>query len=408
VSAPTIVIECSPGETRGALLRANAVWDVMHHRDATPSLVGGVYRGRVRRVDNGLNGAFVDIGTGADAFLRARDAAVPGERNRRHSRISDLVHEGAALDVEIVADGFADKGPRIARTAGAKPGGNAPAVLVPPPSAVAQILARFADSPAARIICGDAAVEGEARSWAAEHMPELDTGISRDGGGPFTSRGIEDAIAAALERRVRVAGGAELVFDTAEALCVIDVNSSSAPGKGGRAARDVNLKVMPEIARQLRLRNIAGAVVIDALRMAARDDRNRVLAALRSALKGDPAACHVLGVTNLGLIELTRTRTGLTLAERMLAPAAEPQPAVDAVAYDALRAAVRAGAATPSGGYVLHVAPEVAEALEGRLRDAAAAARRTLGALEIVGDAARTRARFEVVLGSARTDGGAT
>jgi hypothetical protein len=57
---------------------------------------------------------------------------------------------------------------------------------------------------------------------------------------------------------------------------------------------------------------------------------------------------------------------------------------------------------------VLHVAPEVAEALEGRLRDAAAAARRTLGALEIVGDAARTRARFEVVLGSARTDGGAT
>lgn len=408
MSGAIVLIERSPGETRGALMRGGAVWDVMHHRDATPSLVGAVYRGRVRRVDNGLNGAFLDIGLRAEAFLRARDAGLPGQRSRRHSRISDLVHEGAALDVAVVADGFADKGPRVARVPDAGDTGKAPDLVQPPPSPVARILARFVDGPGIRIVCAEAGVETDILAWARANGSDIEDRVSHETGSLFLEYGVDDAIAAALERRVRVSGGAELVFDTAEALCVIDVNSANAPGKAGRAARDVNLRVMPEIARQLRLRNIAGAVVIDALRMGSRDDRNRVLDALRSALRDDPAACHVLGVTNLGLIELTRTRSGATLSERMLAPAADPQPVVDAVAYDALRAAVRAAAATPAGSYELHVAHEVAEALEGRLRDACGAARQTLGALTIVGETAWPRSRFEAVVGSGRTTGSAS
>jgi ribonuclease G len=403
VKGTTVIIERSPGEIRGALLRGGQVWDVMHERDARPSLVGAVYRGRVRRVDVGLNGAFVDIGRGADSFLRARDAAVPGERGQRHARIAEQLHEGAAIDVRVVADGFADKGPRVARIADAAGNGapaKVPAELVPPPAPVARILDRLAEDPATSILCGDLASENAVREWAAAQNPGLLPRVSRAAGTLFATHGVEDAIEAALARRVRVAGGAELVFDTAEALCVIDVNAAQAPGKGGRAARDVNLKTIPEIARQLRLRNIAGAVVIDALRMSARDDCNRVLAALRTALKGDPAPCHVLGVTNLGLIEMTRTRVGSTLAERLLAPLPDPQPSVDAVAYDALRAAIRANAARPSGGCRLEVAPEVAAALSGRLQAARDEAARSVGALEVVGDPARVQARFDVVLGS--------
>jgi Ribonuclease G/E len=84
----TIIIDSGPGETRGALLRAGVVWDVVHHRNAEPSLVGAIYRGRVRKVDHGLNGAFVEIGQGPQAYLRARDGSDPADKTPRKVRRS--------------------------------------------------------------------------------------------------------------------------------------------------------------------------------------------------------------------------------------------------------------------------------------------------------------------------------
>ena len=400
----TIIIDSGPGETRGALLRAGVAWDVVHHRDAEPSLVGAVYRGRVRKVDHGLNGAFVEIGQGPEAYLRARDASDPADKMPRNARIGERVNEGMKIDVRVVADGFAAKGPRISRVTPdpAHADRPAPDCLLSPPSAVDLILERFVSSDTEQIICGDAAIENAARAWVAtgEH-PDIASGITRGSGDLFAKHDIEDEIEAALSRRVRIPGGAELVIDMAEAMCVIDINSAGAVGKSGRASRDVNQKAMPEIARQLRLRNIAGAIVIDALKMSARDDRNRVLSALRNALKDDPGACHVLGITNLGLIEMTRTRTGLSLADRMLALASAPGLSVDAVAYAGLRAVVRAAAAKPSGGYRLLVSQPVAEALGGRLQGARDQAAQTVGRLDIIAEDARANDRFGVMLGSA-------
>ncbi len=399
----TIVIDSGPGEVRGALLRAGVTWDVVHHRDAEPSLIGAVYRGRVRKVDHGLNGAFVDIGQGPEAYLRARDASDPAAKTPRNARIGERVNEGMQIDVRVMADGFADKGPRIARVTPDPmfTDRTASDCLESPPPAVGLILDRFVTADTEQIICGDAAIENAARAWAADNHPDLAECITRGSGDLFAKHDIEDAIDAALSRRVRIPGGAELVFDTAEAMCVIDINSAGAVGKSGRASRDVNQKAMPEIARQLRLRNIAGAIVIDALKMNARDDRNRVLGALRNALKDDPGACHVLGITNLGLIEMTRTRTGLSLADRMHVPASAPELSVDAVAYAGLRAVVRAAAATPSGGYRLLVSQPVAEALADRLKGACDQAAQTVGRLDVVAEADRANDRFEVMLGSA-------
>lgn len=398
----TIIIDSGPGEVRGALVRAGAAWDVVHHRDAEPSLVGAVYRGRVRKVDHGLNGAFVDIGQGAQAYLRARDASDPANKTPRNARIGERVNEGMQIDVRVVADGFAHKGPRIARVSPDPmfTDRTAPDCLESPPTAVALILERFANGDTEQVICGDAAIENAARAWAAENLTDLADAITRGSGDLFAKHDIEDAIEAALSRRVRIPGGAELVFDMAEAMCVIDINSGVAVGKSGRASRDVNQKAMPEIARQLRLRNIAGAIVIDALKMNARDDRNRVLGALRNALKDDPGACHVLGITNLGLIEMTRTRTGLSLADRMLTPSPAAELLVDAVAYAGLRAVVRAAAAKPSGGYRLLVSQPVADALGGRLKGACDQATQTVGRLNVVVEADRANDRFEIMLGS--------
>ena len=399
----TIIIDSGPGEVRGALVRAGAAWDVVHHRAAEPSLIGAVYRGRVRKVDHGLNGAFVDIGQGAEAYLRARDASNPADKTPRNARIGERVNEGMQIDVRVVADGFAEKGPRIARVTPDPmlSDRSVPDCLESPPSAVGLILERFATGDTDQVVCGDAAIENAARAWAAENLPDLAAAITRGSGDLFAKHDIEDAIEAALSRRIRIAGGAELVFDMAEAMCVIDINSAAAVGKSGRASRDVNQKAMPEIARQLRLRNIAGAIVIDALKMSARDDRNRVLGALRNALKDDPGACHVLGITNLGLIEMTRTRTGLSLADRMQTPAPAPELSVDAVAYAGLRAVVRAAAAKPSGGYRLLVSQAVANALADRLQGARDQAAQIVGRLDVVVETDRANDRFEVMLGSA-------
>ncbi len=405
MSDDVVLIEASPGEVRGALLRNGTAWDVIHHRDAAPSRIGACYMGRVRRIEPGINGAFVDIGLGTDAFLRARDAGIPGERSKRKSRIGEILHEGAAVAVRVVADAFADKGPRVARIA--EPDGadkpQVPSELVPPADPAAQILDRFAGERLTQVVCNDAAVENSVRDWVRANGLETQMVVERGRAALFAERGVEDAIEHGLARRIRIAGGAELVFDQAEALCVIDINSAGAPGKSGRASRDVNLKAMNEIARQLRLRNIAGAIVIDALKMGSRDDQKRVLDRLRGALRGDPGGCHVLGLTNLGLIEVTRTRIGPSLAERLLTAPDEPEPSAEAIAFDALRAVLRAAAKTPSGGYGLCVAPDVADTLEGPLRDAQAETARRVGRLDLLREPGRARARFEVMLGSGRS-----
>jgi Ribonuclease G/E len=402
MSGSAILIEASPGEVRGALIRNGDVWDVVHHRINSPSLIGATYRGRVRRVDAGINGAFVDIGVGIDAFMRARDASAPGERGARRARIAEILHEGIQIDVHVVADGFAEKGPRVARIAPLEKTRTekVPAVLVQPLDPVSYILERYAGDRVTAILCSDATTENQARAWCKANRRELFERITRERLGLFVEHGVEDAIEAALERRVGIPGGAELVFDQTEALCVIDINSAADVGKAGRGPRDVNSKAMPAIARQLRLRNIAGAIVIDALKMGSGDDRNRVLVRLRETLKGDPGSCHVLGMTNLGLIEVTRTRMGSSLAERLQGPFVNPLPAIEAVALEALRKVISTAAATPAGGYRLAVAPGVADLLEGPLKAALHDASQHVGQLVLMRETEWRYDRFEVMLGS--------
>ena len=124
----------------------------------------------------------------------------------------------------------------------------------------------------------------------------------------------------ALAPRIALQSGVEVLFEPGETLCAVDVDSAGAGGRQGRAPRrpvDVNLEAAPAIAQQLRLRNIAGAVVIDFVTMRSAYDRDKVQALLAEHLANDPVPTQIYGFTRLGLFELTRARRGPTLAAQL-------------------------------------------------------------------------------------------
>ncbi|WP_372400119.1 ribonuclease E/G [Azospirillum sp. HJ39] len=125
----------------------------------------------------------------------------------------------------------------------------------------------------------------------------------------FDLRDLDGAIAGLLDPRVPLPHGASLVIERTEALTVVDVNA----GERGNPL-DVNLDAAAEIARQLRLRNVGGIVVVDFVNMRGRGDAERVLAALSHAVDSDPVQTQVYGMSKLGLVELTRARRGTPLA----------------------------------------------------------------------------------------------
>lgn len=209
---------------------------------------------------------------------------------------------------------------------------------------------------------------------------------------------VEAEIEAALAPRVALPGGGELVFEPGETLTAIDVNSVGFVGKAMRAARDLNLAAAPELARQISLRNIAGAIVVDLLRMEALGDREAVLRAMREKLAGAPVECDVLGISRMGLLELTRRRRGPSLAELMLEPAMPARLRADAAALAALRRVM--ATARPGAGVTLAAAPEVVAELEGPLANALADAARTAGAIHLRAEPGWPRERAEVIIGA--------
>jgi ribonuclease G len=141
--------------------------------------------------------------------------------------------------------------------------------------------------------------------------------------GPMPAFEIDDVsgqVGTALAERIVLPSGVEVLFEPGETLTAVDVDSAEAGGRQGRAPRrpvEVNLEAAPAIAQQLRLRNLAGAVVVDFVTMRSAYDRDKVQAALAEALKDDPVPTQIYGFTRLGHFELTRARRGATLAAQL-------------------------------------------------------------------------------------------
>ena len=131
----------------------------------------------------------------------------------------------------------------------------------------------------------------------------------------FDAFSIENQIDKALKKRVWLPCGGYLIFDFCEALTVIDVNSGKMIlGRNlEETALRVNLEAADEIARQLRLRDVGGIVVIDFIDMKREVDRKLLLERMKAAVKSDRTQVSVEGITRLGLLELTRKRANATL-----------------------------------------------------------------------------------------------
>ena len=162
-----------------------------------------------------------------------------------------------------------------------------------------------------------------------ESMRELSSRISRrarskirryDGmKGVFTHYGVEHQLRNAFARQVPLKSGGYLVIDETEALIAVDVNTGHYKGNGSQedAIREVNLEAVEEVARQLRLRNIGGLVVLDLIDMKSRKHQREVYRALKDALRRDRARTNVLEISELGLLEMSRQRQDSSILSQL-------------------------------------------------------------------------------------------
>ncbi|MBO8128598.1 MAG: Rne/Rng family ribonuclease [Peptococcaceae bacterium] len=136
----------------------------------------------------------------------------------------------------------------------------------------------------------------------------------------FEYYGVNQEISKALERRVWLRCGGYLIFDQTEALTVIDVNTGKYTGRIDLedTVFKTNIDAAVEIVRQLRLRNLGGIIIIDFIDMSTEEHRNKVLEVLAEEIKKDRRRTHIMGLTQLGLVELTRKKVHPSLSELLM------------------------------------------------------------------------------------------
>ena len=162
------------------------------------------------------------------------------------------------------------------------------------------------------------------QQFAAAFMPEAAPVIELYAGArPILDlNGVEEEIAKALDRKVPLKSGGHLVIDQTEAMTTIDVNTGAYVGHRNleETIFRTNLEAAVSIARQLRLRNLGGIIIIDFIDMRDEPHRRAVLSALERALAGDRAQTHIVSLSPLGLVEMTRKRTRESLEHLLCQP----------------------------------------------------------------------------------------
>jgi ribonuclease G len=207
-------------------------------------------------------------------------------------------------------------------------------------------------------------------AFAAEYMPGMQTRLRLYSGERpiFDLHNIDEDIARALSRRVDLKSGGYLVIDQTEALTTVDVNTGGFVG--ARNFDDTvfrtNLEAAQVIARQLRLRNLGGIVIVDFIDMVREDHREAVLSEFRKQLARDRVKTMIGSFSQLGLVEMTRKRTRESLAQLLSenCPACEGKGRVKtarSVCYDILREILREARAFNPREFRVVASPKVIE-----------------------------------------------
>ncbi len=435
-----ILINVTPRETRVGVVENGVLQEVHVERALRRGYVGNIYRGRVSRVMPGMQAAFVEIGLERAAFLHANDIvrAMPALLSEGAESIaqptppiSELVHEGKDIIVQVVKDPIGSKGARLTthlsipsrylvllpyakmigvsvriedeaeRTrlkdlmtelTGTDPLGNGQLGYIVRTNAEGQTREALSEDLAylgrvwqsirdqmARVSVGQRVYEDlslplralrdlmradvekvrvdsretfdKTVSFAQQFMPELAERIEHYSGERpiFDLYGVEDEIQRALKKEVPLKSGGYLIIDQTEAMTTIDVNTGAFLGHRNleETVYKTNLEAAQAAARQLRLRNLGGIIIIDFIDMTDAEHKRQVLRMLEKSLAHDHAKTTVYEMSNLGLVEMTRKRTVESL-ERQLCepcPACEGRGSVktaETVTYEIFREITRA------------------------------------------------------------------
>ncbi|MDN6179532.1 MAG: ribonuclease G [Halomonas subglaciescola] len=395
-----VLINLTPMETRVALVENGVLQEALIERSCRRGIAGNIYKGRVVRVLPGMQAAFVDIGLSRAAFIHAHEVMPSGTPADEQLTISQLLHEGQALVVQVTKDPIGTKGARltthlsipsrylvympdsphhgvsqriederererlrnllemgvaqqnidasggfIVRTAAENVGDEELAsdiyfllrlwqkvserkITAAPPSVIYDDLPLFIRTLRDVMREDIEKVRIDSREnftrlvdFAREFMP---TAVERieyyPGERPiFDLYSVEDEIQKALGRKVQLKSGGYLVIDPTEAMTTIDVNTGGYVGHRNleETIFKTNLEAATSIARQLRLRNLGGIIIIDFIDMEDVEHQRQVLRLLEKVLERDHAKTKCTGVTELGLVQLTRKRTRESLAQTL-------------------------------------------------------------------------------------------
>jgi len=305
-----IAIAASGGELWGALEEDGQVVELRATSGGSASRVGEIWLARIVGLRPELPAALVDIGMARHALLSAEDVMPK-------SRFKSL-REGEAVIIAVAKDARADKTAgvtmRLSRALAPPPNAKPPQRLDEPmPTAAALIAPWLAPAPDA-IAVDDRAVYAELRNWLRVRHPALVVGLAATNEALYESSGIADAVEQALAPRLALPGGGFLLVEPTALGVAIDVDSGTA-----RSAVAVNLEAARAVARQIRLRNLSGPMIVGFVGMKGKGERERIFAALKTALARHVPDCQPLGWTRLGHVELVRKRKAPSLAESIAA-----------------------------------------------------------------------------------------
>jgi ribonuclease G len=218
--------------------------------------------------------------------------------------------------------------------------------------------------------------------------------------------GVQAEIDKAIKPRVWLRSGGYLVINQTEALVSIDVNTGKFVGRGATRLEDTitrtNMEAVEEIARQIRLRDLGGIIVLDLIDMEERRNRQRVMTQLQDALRHDKSPTKVLSFNDFGLVIMTRKRVKQSLERTLCTPCLYCQGAglvksAQTVCYEILEQARRLGREGESGKRqaMLRINPEVAKALRGPEREVLTEIEDYLGSVDINSDPRILQEQFD-------------
>jgi ribonuclease G len=231
------------------------------------------------------------------------------------------------------------------------------------------------DAPTAsldRIVVDDAGMFSAGVEYLRDLDPVLASRLHRHAGpgSLFDATGVAADVEKALRPRVWLKSGGTIVIEQTEALVSIDVNTGKFVGsrKPDETVLKTNLEAAEEIARQLRLRDLGGIIVIDFIDMDRPEHKHQVIAALEVALQRDRSRTKIVGLSELGLLQLTRKRTRLGLGAALTRSCGSCSgtgrvKTGETVAYEALAEVSRVGSTFPAAEITVRAHPDVARAL---------------------------------------------